>query len=161
MPSVFRDENCWALFYGMPHIFEDKRSAAFQDVEGFIHLEVPVNGYASACRQLLSTHAEVLRPHYGIGLDENVAGIAKMNEMFTACSGEHVSSGRGGLSRHATRQQGLTDPKCGSPREERPTFYAGQDHCNLPIQDLETVASYRRWPRSGSRKIAKSKSKIA
>jgi hypothetical protein len=77
---------------------------------------MPVSGYASAGRQLLRTHGEVLRPHYGIGLDEDVAGITKMNEMFTACSGEHVSSGRGGLSRHATRQQDVADPKCCSTR---------------------------------------------
>src|SRR4051794_16197754 len=105
MPSVLRDENCCALFYGMPHVVEDEGSAAFQDVEGFVHLEVPVDGNASASWQLLRAHGEVLRPLYGIDLDEDVARIAKMNEVLTPCRGDHVCRRRGGLSRHATRQQ--------------------------------------------------------
>jgi hypothetical protein len=77
---------------------------------------MPMNGYTATGRQLLRTHAEVLRPHYGIGFNEDVAGIAEMNEMFTACCGEHVSLGRGGLSRRATPQKDVADSKCGGTR---------------------------------------------
>src|SRR6185295_10814554 len=69
MPGVPRNEDCCSLSYRMRHIFEDEGAASFQDVEGFIHFEMPMNGYTATGRQLLRTHAEVLRPHHGIGFN--------------------------------------------------------------------------------------------
>src|SRR5262249_22302783 len=66
-------------------------SAALQNVEGFVHMEMSVDGDACTNPHLLCPQGEIVRTRGGANFDEDVPVIAKMNEMFTFSCAEHVS----------------------------------------------------------------------
>jgi hypothetical protein len=65
-------------------------SAGFPNVEGFVHPEVSVDRNACTDRHLLRPQGEIVGAGGGPDLDEDLAGAAKMNEMFTLGSPEHT-----------------------------------------------------------------------
>jgi hypothetical protein len=82
---------------------------------------VPVNRNACPDRYLLCPEREIRRARGGTGLDEDVPGIAEVNEMLTPIGAEHEPL-RGGLGRRWSARQQLTDAKRSSTREDRPAF---------------------------------------
>ena len=79
-------------------IIQYECSAAFQDVEGFVHLKVSVDRDARAYRDLLGSQSQITGAFDGVDLDEDVARIAEVNEMVAAIGTEHVSLWRRCLS---------------------------------------------------------------
>jgi hypothetical protein len=79
-------------------IVQRENSTAFQNVEGFVHPEVTVDRDSSTGRQLLGSHGETVEAHRGTGLDEDVATVAKVNEVLALGGAKHVSLWRCGLS---------------------------------------------------------------
>jgi hypothetical protein len=98
MPGVFWNEYRSALVKWVPHIVQDQNAAAFENLERFIHLKVPMDWNACADRELLGSHREIVGACGGANLDKDVAGVAKMNEMFAFGGAEHISVRRRGLS---------------------------------------------------------------
>jgi hypothetical protein len=160
VPSIPGNEDCAALFEWVSDIVECKGSVAFEDVERLVHLEVPVDRNACPNRYLLSSECEIGRARGGTGLDENVPGIAEVNEVLTPIGTEHEPL-RCGLGRPWSTRQPLTDAKRGSTSKDRPAFYAEVAHDNPPNSATKSAEIYLRYPCSGSRKIAKSQGKIA
>ena len=97
MPGIFGNEYRSALAKRVLCIVQGKNSAAFQDVEGFVHLKVPVHRNARADRHLLGSQGEIVGAGGGADLDEDVAGVAPMNEMFASGCAEHIALWRGSL----------------------------------------------------------------
>jgi hypothetical protein len=87
MPAVAGDEYRCALCKSVRYIVQRENSAAFQNVKGFVGPEVPVYRDAGTDRYLLGPQGKIA----GAGLDENPAGVAKMNEMLAFVGPEHVS----------------------------------------------------------------------
>lgn len=85
----------------MGYIVQGDNSAAVQNVEGFVHLEVPVDRNPRTRHHLLGPQCEVV----GVDFDEDIAMVAKMNEMLATCRFEHISLPRFGLSPDAALQQ--------------------------------------------------------
>src|SRR5262245_58370562 len=75
----------------MTRIIQYESAAAFQDVEGFVHLKVPMDRNAGTDRYLLRPECEIVRALGGAHIDEDVTGIAKVNEMFASVGAEHVA----------------------------------------------------------------------
>src|SRR5262249_15086654 len=82
VPGVLRDKDRSALLDGMTRIIQYESAAAFQDVEGFVHLKVPMDRNAGTDRYLLRPECEIVRALGGAHIDENVTGIGKVNGMF-------------------------------------------------------------------------------
>ena len=80
MPSVFGYEYCSRFLKWVPYIVQYEDSAAFQNEEGFVHLEVSVDRNACADRHLLSPQGQIVRTCGKASLDEDVAMVAKMND---------------------------------------------------------------------------------
>src|SRR5215467_10921517 len=82
MPSVSWDEDCGSLGKRVRLFVQNNASTAFQNVKGFLHFEMPMNRNAGAAHHLLraqrKTPAAVGRAEF----DENVATVAKMNEVL-------------------------------------------------------------------------------
>ena len=74
----------------MPHIVQDYNAAAFENIEGFIHLKVPMYWNVCADRQLLGSHRKSVGACGGTNLDKDVARVAKMNEVFAFGGAEHI-----------------------------------------------------------------------
>ena len=91
MPGIPGNEYRSTLLEGVLCIVQCENSAAFQNVEGFVHLQVSVDRNARTDRHLLSTQAKIVRACGGAGLDEDIAGVAKMNEMFAFGGAKHIS----------------------------------------------------------------------
>jgi len=72
-----------------------ENSAAFQDVEGFVHPEMSVDRNARAERHLLGPQSETVGACCLANLDVDVAMVAKMYEMFPLSGPEHISRSRG------------------------------------------------------------------
>jgi hypothetical protein len=89
-------------------------SAAFQDVEGFVHLEVSVDRDARANRDLLGSQSEIAGAFDGVDLDEDVARIAEVNETVAAIGTENVSLWRRCLSGSLPLRQRLADADHGN-----------------------------------------------
>ncbi len=90
MPRIFRDEYRCALLKSMRHIIQQKYSAAFQNVEGLVHLQVSMNGNACTDHHLLRSQREIVRACPGAGLDENLTMVPKMDEVFTFATAEYI-----------------------------------------------------------------------
>ena len=75
----------------MTHIVQDENSAALQNVEGLVHVEMSVDGDTCTNHHLLCTQGEIVRTRGGANLNEDVAAVAKMNEMFTFSCAKHIS----------------------------------------------------------------------
>jgi len=98
MPRVFGYEYCSSLLKWVPHIVQYENSAAFQNVEGLVHLEVSVDRNACADRHLLGPQGQIVRTCGNADPDEDVAMVAKMNEMFAFAGAEDISLWRRTLS---------------------------------------------------------------
>jgi hypothetical protein len=105
VPGISGNEYRSALVKTVPHIVEDQNTAAFENVERFIHLKVPMDWNACADWELLGSHREIVGACGGANLDKDVAGVAKMNEMFAFGGAEHISVRRRGLSLGRTMGQ--------------------------------------------------------
>ena len=117
MPRVLGDEYRTAFLKRVTYIVQYENSAAFQNVEGFVHLQVSVDRNACTDRHLLGPQSEIVGACGGADLDKDVAMVAKMNEMFAFGGAEHISLWRLGLSPgHALRQY-LADAE--SPQAEQ------------------------------------------
>ncbi len=91
MPDIFGNEYCCALIKTVRGIVQCKNSTAFQNVEGFVHPKVSVYRNARTDRHLLGSQGEIVGACGGADLDEDVAGVAPMNEMFAVGGAEHIS----------------------------------------------------------------------
>ena len=96
MPRVFGNEYRSALLKRVTHIVQYENSAAFQNVEGFVHLEVSVDRNACTDRHLLGPQGEIVGTSGRADLDKNIAMVAKMNEMFAFGGAQHISLWRRG-----------------------------------------------------------------
>src|ERR1700761_8406199 len=96
MPEVFGNEYRSALFKRVTYIVQYENSTAFQNVEGFVHLEVSVSRNARTNRHLLRPQGEIVRTRGGPDLDKDLAMVPKMNEMFALGSAEYISLWRPG-----------------------------------------------------------------
>jgi hypothetical protein len=72
VPRVLGYENRATPFARVRHIVRYKGATTFQHIEGFLHVEMPVNRNARADGQLLRAHREITGAPYGIGFDEDV-----------------------------------------------------------------------------------------
>jgi hypothetical protein len=96
VPRVLRYEDGGALFEGAAKIVLDEYSSAFQNIEGLIHFEVPMDRNATAAHDLLGSKRQMACAGCGTDLDEDVAVIAEVNEMFALAGVEQRSLwGRG------------------------------------------------------------------
>jgi len=60
--EFFGDEDCAASLKWVRSIVQDEGAAAFEDVEGLIHMEVPVNWNACTDHYLLCAEARLSEP---------------------------------------------------------------------------------------------------
>src|SRR5258708_40326303 len=72
MPSIPGNEYRSALLERVSYIVQCKNSAAFQNVEGFIHPEVSVDRNARTDRHLLSPQGKTVRACGGTDLVEEI-----------------------------------------------------------------------------------------
>src|ERR1700757_523378 len=98
MPGVSWNEYRCALIKGMTDIVQCDGSTAFKNIEGFVHLEMPVDRNASAGHDLLRSRGEVARTGGCAEFDEDVAAVTEMDEVFAFGGAEYGSLGCGGLS---------------------------------------------------------------
>ena len=113
-------------------IIQYECSAAFQDVEGFVHLEVSVDRDARANRDLLGSQSEIAGAFDGVDLDEDVARIAEVNETVAAIGTENVSLWRRCLSGSLPLRQRLADAETCEAEQEGSTYLLEFDHGNPP-----------------------------
>jgi len=97
MPRVLGDEYGSALLKRMPYIVQFENSTSFQNVEGFVHMEVSVDRNACTERHLLGPHGETVGACGGADLDKDQAMVAKMNELFAFGCAEYISLWSRGL----------------------------------------------------------------
>src|SRR5260370_308944 len=131
MPRVFGDEYRSALFKRVTHIVQYEYSAAFQNVESFVHLEVSVDRNACTDHHLLGSQSKIIGACGGPDFDEDLAVVTKMNELFAFGAAEHISLPRGGLSRDDALGQQLADAKPAQAEEEGSAFLIECVHDNL------------------------------
>jgi hypothetical protein len=98
MPGIPGNEYRSALPKRVLCIVQSENSAAFQNIEGFVHPKVPVYRNARTDRHLLRSQGEIAGAFGGADLDEDVAGVAPMNEMFAFGGAEHITLWCCGLS---------------------------------------------------------------
>ena len=91
MPRVLGYENRSTSFARATHIVECDRATALQNVEGFVFVEVSVNRNARALGQLLRAQSKIIGPRYGVDLDEDIAAITKMDQVFTLSGTKHIA----------------------------------------------------------------------
>src|SRR5215469_7042285 len=91
MPRVFGNKYRSALLKRVTHIVQDENSVALQNVEGFVHMEMSMDGDTCTNHHLLCTQGEIVRTRGGANLNEDVPVVAKMNEMFTFSCANHIS----------------------------------------------------------------------
>jgi len=91
MPRVFGDEYRSALLKRVTRIVQYENSASFQNVEGFVHVEMSMDGDTCTNHHLLCTQGEIVRARSGADSNEDVPVVTKMNEMFTLICAEHIS----------------------------------------------------------------------
>ena len=105
MPSILGNEYRSALPKRVLCIVQCENSAAFQNVEGFVHLQVSVDRNTCTGRHLLRPQGEIVGACGRADLDRDLAMVAKMNELFAFGGAEHISLWRCGLSPgHASPQ---------------------------------------------------------
>ena len=105
MPRVLGDEYRSALLERVTSIVQNENSAAFQNIEGFVHLQVSVDRNSCTGRHLLGPQGEIVGACGRADLDKDLAMVTKMNELFAFGGAEHISLWRCGLSPgHASPQ---------------------------------------------------------
>ena len=92
MPGIAGDEECGARFDRRRDVVEQEYAAAAEDVEGFVGLQMTVNGDTRASGDLLGAHGEVGRARSETEFDEEVAAIAKVDEVFASVAGEDTAA---------------------------------------------------------------------
>ena len=90
MPRIPGNEYRSAPLERVSYIVQCKTSAAFQNVEGFVHPQVSVNRNTRTNQHLLIPKARLSEP-VQTDLDENIAGVAKMNEMLAVVGAKYIS----------------------------------------------------------------------
>jgi hypothetical protein len=122
MPGILRDENSRSLFKGMPHVIENHDAAAFQNGESFVHLEMSVDRNSRTSHHLLRPHSKRRRSRSRAELNQDIAMVAKVNEMLAFVGTEHGSVL--GRRLHSSRKvwQHLAHPETSQRKQERPTF---------------------------------------
>lgn len=93
MPIVLGNEYRPVLLKWVSRIVQYEISASFQNVEGFVHPEVSVDRDACTDRHLLGPQGEIVGASGGADLNEDVAGVTKMNEMFALGGPEQYPCG--------------------------------------------------------------------
>jgi len=88
MPRPLGDEDGCALFKRVRNIIQGKGSAAFQNVEGFVHVEMAVDRNPRTGHHLLGSQGEIAGACGGANLNQDLALIAKMNELFSFIGAE-------------------------------------------------------------------------
>src|SRR5437588_79064 len=68
-PGILRNEDRAAFRYSDLLILEDEAAAPLDDVEGLVHVEMPMDRNSTADGDLLRPHREVVRASRGIGFD--------------------------------------------------------------------------------------------
>ena len=91
VPGVSGNEYRRTFLKRVVRIVQRENSATFQNVEGFVHVQVSMNRNAGAEGHLLRPQADTVGASGGANLDKNVAVVAKMNEMFAFRGGQHIS----------------------------------------------------------------------
>ena len=74
----------------MRYGIQRENPAPLEHIEGFVHLKVAVDRNAGADHNLLSSHGQMVAARGRAHLDEDVATVSKMKEMFTFSRPEHV-----------------------------------------------------------------------
>ena len=118
VPRVPGDENGRALLNGVMHIVEYEVAAAVEDVEGFIHMEVAVDRHSGAGHHLLSAHGEIVRAVGGADVEEDVAVVAKVDQVLALRGAEHEAALFGGLSLKGRLGQRVADAEASQSEEE-------------------------------------------
>jgi len=90
VPRVCGNKYGSALLKREASIVQDESSAALENIEGFIHEWMSVDGNAGAKGHLLGAHGELIGATAGADLNKDVAVVTKMDEMFTFGSTEHI-----------------------------------------------------------------------
>ena len=75
----------------MPCVAQNALATALQNVEGFLHVKVPVYGNASRRFDLLSAHREVVRSGGGARHDVDIAAVPKVDKVFTLGGVQHIA----------------------------------------------------------------------
>src|SRR6266436_5339422 len=143
VPSVLGNEYRSTLLEWVRLLIQHECSAAFQDVEDFVHLEMSVDRDARADRDLLGPQREIGGAFDRVDLDEDVAWIAEVNEMVAAIGAEHVSLWRRCLSGSLPLRQRLADAETCEAEQEGSTYLFEFDHGNPPEQPIGCIALVR------------------
>lgn len=93
VPGVSRDEERRACFNWGWNVVEQECAAATKNIESFVGLQMTMNRDAGADGDLLSTHGEIRRARCETKFDEEVAAVAKVDEVFAAVAGSDASFG--------------------------------------------------------------------
>src|SRR5262249_21485764 len=72
-------------------IVQYESSAAFENVEGFLHAWMSMDRNTCPKRHLLSADRELIGTSAGADLNKNVAVVTKVDEMFAFTRTEHIS----------------------------------------------------------------------
>jgi len=73
----------------MPDVIKNEISTALNDVEGLVHVDVPMNRDTYANQNLLRTKHQTVGPTEGTNLDEEIA--ATLNKTFTIMGTKHIA----------------------------------------------------------------------
>ena len=122
MPGVFGDEYRSAFLKGVAHIVQDEDSAAFQNVEGFVHLEVPVNRNPCTHHDLLGPQGKIAGACGGADFYQDLAAITKVDEMLAFVRAEYIFLPSPVLSSDGALRQHLSNADDSHAQEERSTI---------------------------------------
>src|SRR5215475_12996054 len=106
----------------MALIIQNKISATLQNIESLFHFQMPMDGNPSARHYLLGSKRKMVGAVRGAQLNENVAAIAKMNQVLAFVGAKHVHATRRALNLHASGRQRLTDTEAAQAKKEGPAF---------------------------------------
>src|SRR5215467_15585211 len=132
MPRVFGNEYRCALLKRVTHVVQYENSAALQNQECFVHLEVTVDRNACADHHLLGAEGEIVGACSGADIDDDLTAVTKMNELFAFVCAKHISLPRCGLSRDDVLWQYLAETDGPQTEEERSAFLLERVHEHLP-----------------------------
>jgi hypothetical protein len=82
---------------------------------------------------LLGSHGKIVGASGRTDFDEDVAKVAKMEEMFTFCGADYVTLPHNGLSRDNVMRQHLADAEDPHAEQEGPAFLPKSIHVDLLI----------------------------
>lgn len=115
----------------MAHVIQCDHSTALQNVKSFVHVEMPVDGNACPGRYLLRPQREIVGARSGADLDEDVAMITKMNEVFAPGGAQYKSLVNDWLSLAGALQKGAANSKSPESHQEGSTLVSQYAHSGL------------------------------